>query len=214
MHCLWAIIDIQSIRDAIAACDESIFRSINLGLGTTWLDPIMIVFTILGIGATQVGIGFIVLTAGYVKRNPALRKAGCAALATCFGALLFSSFAKVFCERPRPLLLLFDVRLPDNVLFIRSFPSGHTAIAFAAGTMWAAIIPKMRWVFFAVAGLVGFSRVYLGVHFPFDVLYGAVLGTVVSVYVARMFGYSTKQRRESEPVGIYEEPPCLASKSG
>lgn len=178
MTCALAVLDIQSIRDFIAFYDESVFKAINLGLGARWLDPIMIGFTYLGIGATQVGIGLGAILTGFAIKKPRLRTAAYAMLVACLAALLFSQIGKFICDRPRPPLLFFDIRLPDGPRFVHSFPSGHTTVTFAATVVWAAYAPRLRWILFAVAGLVGLSRVYLGVHFPFDVLYGAVLGVV------------------------------------
>ncbi len=60
-----------------------------------------------------------------------------------------------------------------------SFPSGHTATAFATATVIALLHPRLRWPALGLAALVGLSRVYLGVHFLFDVLAGAALGVAV-----------------------------------
>ncbi|MGI6295491.1 MAG: phosphatase PAP2 family protein [Armatimonadota bacterium] len=195
MTCALAVLDIQSIRDLIAFYDESVFRAINLGLGAGWLDPIMVGFTYLGIGATQVGIGLGALLTGLAVKKPLLRTAGYSVLVACLMALLFSQIGKFMCDRPRPPLLLFDIRLPDGPRFVHSFPSGHTTVTFAAAVVWAAFAVRLRWIIFVAAGLVGLSRVYLGVHFPFDVLYGAVLGIVCGKLSLLMF----KPKAESSP---------------
>jgi undecaprenyl-diphosphatase len=57
-----------------------------------------------------------------------------------------------------------------------SFPSGHTASAFAFATAAAGTIPRLRPELLALAGLVGYSRVHTGVHYPADVIAGAAIG--------------------------------------
>jgi undecaprenyl-diphosphatase len=65
-----------------------------------------------------------------------------------------------------------------------SFPSGHAMTAFAAAGAVAVLAPRLRWAVLAVAAVVGFSRVYLGVHFWLDVLAGAAVGLTIGLAVA------------------------------
>jgi undecaprenyl-diphosphatase len=62
-----------------------------------------------------------------------------------------------------------------------SFPSGHTATAFAAAAVVGAIYPRLRWPLYCLAALVGLSRIYLGVHFALDVIAGAILGVSIGL---------------------------------
>ena len=62
-----------------------------------------------------------------------------------------------------------------------SFPSGHTAVAFAAATVLARLVPRASPAFFVLALAIGYSRVYVGVHWPLDVVGGAVIGLVTAL---------------------------------
>jgi undecaprenyl-diphosphatase len=69
------------------------------------------------------------------------------------------------------------VSLPHSA----SFPSGHTSIAFACATVLSALAPRAAPAFFALALAIGYSRLYVGVHWPLDVLGGAVLGVATGL---------------------------------
>jgi undecaprenyl-diphosphatase len=60
-----------------------------------------------------------------------------------------------------------------------SFPSGHATASFACAVVLAAAVPRLRWPFYVLAALIAFSRAYVGVHFPLDVLAGAALGLLL-----------------------------------
>lgn len=78
---------------------------------------------------------------------------------------------KLFFERARPNIEhLTQTTLPY------SFPSGHTSTAFVLATVLAWRKPEARKYFYGIAVLVGISRMYLGVHFPSDIIVGALVG--------------------------------------
>jgi undecaprenyl-diphosphatase len=70
--------------------------------------------------------------------------------------------------------------IPDNP----SFPSGHSATAFAAATAVAILCPRLRPAVLAIAAAVAVSRVYLRVHFPLDIVAGAALGAALGAVCA------------------------------
>ena len=67
-----------------------------------------------------------------------------------------------------------------------SFPSGHTTTSFACATVLSAFVPRAAPGFYALALAIGFSRIYVGVHWPLDVLGGAVLGVAVGFAVTAL----------------------------
>jgi undecaprenyl-diphosphatase len=88
------------------------------------------------------------------------------------------------------------VRLPAVRIYDRSFPSGHAQSAFGTATYVALLYPLAAVPGFVIALLVGLSRVYLGVHFPLDVLVGALLGISFSTA-----GYLLQARLASRRAG-------------
>jgi membrane-associated phospholipid phosphatase len=80
--------------------------------------------------------------------------------------------AKDVAERDRPV----GVRLRDDTDGF-GYPSGHTAVAFALATVAAPLFPtRWRWVPYALATIVGLARMHVGVHYPVDVVGGALIG--------------------------------------
>jgi membrane-associated phospholipid phosphatase len=92
---------------------------------------------------------------------------------------------KALFRRRRPFIDLVRAlvigRRPDGW----SFPSGHTAAAFSGAWVLSTVWPRKAPIFFGLASLVGFSRIYAGAHYPGDVFSGATLGLLIAEAIRR-----------------------------
>ena len=108
-----------------------------------------------------------------------------------------SGLLKQWIARDRPPLADPDpaplVDLPSTF----SFPSGHATVSFACATTLALAVPRLTWPLFALATLISFSRVYVGVHYPFDVLAGAALGVAIAIALRKL---AAALRRSAPPM--------------
>lgn len=155
--------------------DEAVLKYIN-GFATPWLDQLMIVLTSFG-GVLAVVTATTILTVLYARRN--MWRASLFASFSIGGLLLVNSILKVFYQRERPEL--WDLLVNEATY---SFPSGHSALSFGLALIVCILLWHSRWRWFSLGVAIvyvvaiGFTRLYLGVHYPTDVLAGWLLAIV------------------------------------
>ncbi len=168
------------------AFDERVLRALRRSddpahlVGPPWLEQAVIDLTALG-GTALIGLG-VVLTVAYLV-IAGRRIAAQTILASSVGAFLLTATLKRFFDRARPSAVPPLVAVSSD-----SFPSGHAALSAAVYLTIAALLAReapnpatRRFVLGVgvfVALLVGTTRVFLGVHYPSDVLAGWVLGSM------------------------------------
>jgi len=155
--------------------DINLLKELNVNRNKN-LDGTFLFFTHSDIPVC-IGAPFITTGIGLLKKDSALTRKGLYMSATFVVASGISVVMKYSISRERPFVTYpFIEKMTDGGS--PSFPSGHTSSAFAAATSlslafpkWYVIAPSFIW-----ASGVGYSRMHLGVHYPSDVLVGAIVG--------------------------------------
>lgn len=166
----------------ISAVDSILFLRFNRLPSTVWFDRVMLaisrpmdhgegwVILLLAMPFVDSSVGWVV-TLGRI--------------AALWVVMLTVNYPiKSFFRRRRPFIKHVDSRVIGSRPLDDSFPSGHTAAAFAGAFLLAPEWPQLAPAFFAYATLVAFSRVYLGVHYLSDVLIGAGVGSLLAGLLA------------------------------
>ena len=109
--------------------------------------------------------------------HPLERTAWLRATATVAASYGLNTAIKFAVRRPRPELAGFAPLTP--VVTRLSFPSAHATTSFAAAHVYGALMPAAP--LYVVATLIALSRIYLGVHYPSDILAGALFGTTLAM---------------------------------
>ena len=183
--------------ELIQRVDETILLWIAQHLRLPWLNQAVGVYTSLG----NAGLVFIA-AAVVLLCFRATRRAGAAAgVGMLLGFLTTNLTIKPLIARPRPWVVMEQLEVLVTSSDPNSFPSGHTCSAFAFGVAVAVVVP-WKWgkaAALAAAALMGLSRLYVGVHFPSDVLAGALIGMLCGLAGAWLTGRAWRRfthRRE------------------
>lgn len=159
--------------------DKGITDAIHFGLQNGFFDAIMPIITRLGDG----GLIWIIFSIILICTKK-YRKVGITSLlAISLGAILTEGVIKHLVERVRPIIAYpIDnplIKLPTS----SSFPSGHTASSVAVAYVLCTYIKRYRVYFISLAAFIGFSRIYLYVHYFSDVMGGVVVGLICGILV-------------------------------
>lgn len=181
--------------DFLIQLDGNILLFIQEYIRRDWMESFWIFITSLG------DTGWFWLAASALMLIPRkTRIIGITAiLAVVIGALLTNVTLKTLVARTRPYEVVEGLRLLIEKPHDYSFPSGHTCASFAAALVYYRMLPK-KWGIAAVvlASLIAFSRMYLGVHYPSDILAGLVIGAFSAWTAACITAYiSGKSKAKS-----------------
>ena len=110
-------------------------------------------------------------------------------LILCVGftdAVAYRVFKPLF-KRHRPPAVETEIQLRTDRFAGYGFPSNHAANNFAGAVFLSHCYPALKWIYYSTAAVIAFSRVYVGVHYPLDVVFGSCLGIIFGLCFFRIF---------------------------
>ncbi len=175
--------------------DDGILIWIQENIRFPWLNPILIFVTRLGDG----GFIWILLTLGMMIPRRTRKTAVCMAAALGLSLIITNLLLKNSVARVRPYEVIEGLRILIEPQTDWSFPSGHTSASIAAAVVMLRRLPGKYGVPAVTLGvLIAFSRLYVGVHYPSDVLGGAVIG-LICAHMALLIVNRFPARSHSSP---------------
>ena len=170
--------------------DFSILNYIQEHFRCGFLDAIMPGISFLG----NASLIWILIAVILVARKETRRWGILLAIGLCLNGIVSSVFIKNLVARDRPCWINQDIVLLIKSPKDYSFPSGHSFASFVSAVILFAWNKKAGFVAFVLAFLIAFSRLYLYVHFPSDVLCGTLLGLFFGVMILIINRKLTKEK--------------------
>jgi membrane-associated phospholipid phosphatase len=179
--------------------DAEILRAVNTNRNKS-LDKTFIFITDTEL-PVSVGVPLITLGAGYISKNKELQRKGWENFGSLAIGYAITYSLKRIVDRDRPIAKYSFID-PYKTSTKNSFPSGHSTVAFSTATSlsinfkkWYVVVPAYLW-----AGAMGYSRLHLGVHYPSDVLAGAIIGSGSAWLSHRANKWLHKKKNKEKPL--------------
>jgi undecaprenyl-diphosphatase len=184
------------MTDFLYYIDVNIFYFINQTISFKFLDKFFLIITdVKHWYIAYIILWFILFLKG--GRTGKIAAIG-AIILIAFSDQLSSHLLKNVITRVRPCHVLENVKLLVSCKNSFSFPSSHAVNNFALAVFMLRLFPKYKWILIIIASLVAISRPYLGLHYPSDILGGAVIGSVFgyifSIAAYRLDKYFDKRK--------------------
>jgi len=187
--------------------DKAVFLFFNAYLTHPALDILMPLFTKFSTWA----VPGVLIAAVFVMREKkkALVVLGLVALTAGLSSLISDEVIKKLAARPRPCHPEFFVEGARFLLGTRtsfSFPSAHSMNMFSVAALLFCFYPRRWMYFFPFAAMIAYTRVYCGVHYPSDVLAGAVFGCLIGWGVYAGYRAACQKIRRRDHAGRHPVP--------
>jgi undecaprenyl-diphosphatase len=165
----------------LLAWDKALFGFLNSGFHNSFLDWLMPVITNFSYFRIPFFLALVALFIWGGKKGRWLVILG--VIGVGLADFTAHQFLKPLFTRPRPCHELENVRLLIGCGGFYGFPSNHACNFFGTATVFTYFYRKVGIVLFGLAFLVGWSRIYVGVHYPLDVIGGAIWGMLLAILV-------------------------------
>lgn len=163
--------------------DNTILRWINVNFRNKTFDKIMPIIT----SAGNLGIIWIIISVLLMTKKDYRLLGQMMLIALIITTILGEGIIKHIVKRKRPFYGDDDKELLISRPITYSFPSGHTASSFAVATVFIKTDNAASLEIMLLACLIAFSRIYLGVHYPSDVIGGVIIGTLCGLITVMIF---------------------------
>lgn len=173
----------SSVKNLLITEDRNIFYILNDKIKCKTLDKIMPKITHIG-GPYFTILSCLLLV--FIGKN-SVKLSALEALTTLTGSHILVQILKRICTRPRPYMVLPETNTFKYLLRDYSFPSGHATASFSLAVSFSLFFPGIAILLISLAVLVSISRIYMGLHYPSDVLIGSTVGILFS-YITHIYG--------------------------
>lgn len=183
----------DGLLENLIQSDTTLFYLLNVKVQNGFFDFLMPILTNLNYWRIPIGLMVVLLLIFGKKRGRIT------VLLLVFGITLSdqlcNSLLKPLIGRIRPCNVLENVHLLINCTKSYSFPSSHAMNIFTGCILFSYSYRKIKEILLIIAILVSYSRIYVGVHYPFDVLAGAILGVFCAFIIITLFKFVQKNFR-------------------
>lgn len=173
--------------------DTTLFYFLNVKLQNGFFDFLMPILTNLDYWRIPLGL-MVILLLIFGKKKGRITVLFLV-LGITLSDQLCNSLIKPLVGRIRPCNVLQNIHLLVNCTKSYSFPSSHAMNMFTGVTLLSYSYRKIKVILFIIAILVSYSRIYVGVHYPFDVLAGVILGIFCAFIILTIFKFVSKNFR-------------------
>jgi len=165
---------------SLLAFDRLVFNALN-GLHAPWLEPIVIAASYLGVGGAIWFATALLLFFSPSRRPAAWRLI----LGILLAQITVDLVLKPIIGRDRPFVGHDEIRVLLMPGATPSFPSGHATQAIVGAAAASLAVPSLRIAWWSLAAVIAVSRIFVGAHFPLDVLAGILLGAFLARLVLK-----------------------------